>query len=169
MDDSTRLDIARQQIVTARQYTETLLADLEPGCWFQQPEGVTTHVAWQIGHLAMAQYGLVLFRQRGRQPEDSDLMSSRFRKKFSKGSEPDPDMTNHPAPEEILDVFQQVNRQALQELDTYPVDQLDDPVDQPYAAFATKYGALLFCAHHEMLHAGQIGLLRRLLGKPPIR
>jgi signal peptidase I len=44
-----------------------------------------------------------------------------------------------------------------------------EPVDEPYAAFATKLGALLFCPAHEMLHAGQIGLLRRLLDKPPLR
>ena len=117
----------------------------------------------------MAQYGLVLFRQRGRQSADSDLMSSRFRKTFSKGSQPDPTADNNPSPEEIRRVFHQVHEQALEELNAYPLDQLDDPVDEPYAAYATKYGALLFCAHHEMLHAGQIGLLRRLLGNSPIR
>ena len=169
MDDSTRLDIARRQIISAREYTKSLLADLDPGCWFTQPAGTSTHVAWQVGHLAMAQYGLVLFRQRGRQLADSDLMSSRFRKTFSKGSQPDPTADNNPSPEEIQRVFQQVYEQALEELTAYPLDQLDDPVDEPYAAYATKYGALLFCAHHEMLHAGQIGLLRRLLGNSPIR
>ena len=61
MDASTRLEIARGQIVTARQYTESLLADIDPGDWFQQPAEVATHVAWQVGHLAMAQYGLVMF------------------------------------------------------------------------------------------------------------
>jgi hypothetical protein len=39
----------------------------------------------------------------------------------------------------------------------------------PFAGFPTKFGSLLFCSHHEMLHAGQIGLLRRLTGKLPIR
>jgi hypothetical protein len=29
--------------------------------------------------------------------------------------------------------------------------------------------ALLFSSKHEMLHAGQIGLLRRLFGKQPLR
>ena len=33
----------------------------------------------------------------------------------------------------------------------------------------TKLGALFFCSVHEMMHAGQIGLLRRLLGKSPLR
>ena len=32
----------------------------------------------------------------------------------------------------------------------------------------TKLRALLWCARHEMLHAGQIGLLRRHLGYPPM-
>ncbi len=32
----------------------------------------------------------------------------------------------------------------------------------------TKLRALLWCAHHEMLHAGQMGLLRRHLGYPPM-
>ncbi|HIN96073.1 MAG TPA: DinB family protein, partial [Planctomycetes bacterium] len=105
----------------------------------------------------------------GRQPGDTDLMTSRFRKQFSKGSQPDPVVENNPSLEEIREVFARVHQQALLELENYPLEQLDDPVDQPYAAYATKYGALLFCAHHEMLHAGQIGLLRRLLGKSPIR
>ena len=33
-------------------------------------------------------------------------------------------------------------------------DGLDEPVDAPHAAFATRYGALLFAGDHEMLHAG---------------
>ena len=44
-----------------------------------------------------------------------------------------------------------------------------EPVEMPYAVHANKLGCLLFCSHHEMLHAGQLGLLRRLLGKEPIR
>jgi len=169
MDDSTRLEIACGQIVAARQYTESLLADIDTSDWFRQPAEVATHVAWHVGHLAMAQYGLVLFRQRGRQTEDTELMSSRFRKQFSKGSQPDSIVENNPSVEEIQAVFSGVYRQAMEELERYPLEQLDDPIDKPYAAYPTKYGALLFCAHHEMLHAGQIGLLRRLLGKSPVR
>ena len=32
----------------------------------------------------------------------------------------------------------------------------------------TKLDSLFWCAHHEMLHAGQIGLVRRLLGQAPL-
>ena len=66
MSQTTRLEIARKQIEFARTYTLSLLEDIDDGDWFRRPGDVATHVAWQIGHLAMAEYGLVLFRQRGR-------------------------------------------------------------------------------------------------------
>jgi len=169
MDLSPRLEIARQQIEFARQYTLGMLEDIDPSEWFSQPAGTTTHLAWQVGHLAMAEYGLCLYRQRGRQPSDAQLMSSKFRKTFSRGSTPDPDPDRNPAPAEIRGVFGRVHEQVHKELPGYTEQQLDEPIDKPYAVSATRLGALYFCSHHEMLHAGQIGLLRRLLGKPPVR
>ena len=169
MSDDTKLELARKQIAFARDYTKSLLADFEPEEWFAIPVGCVSHLAWQVGHLAMAQYGLCLFRIRGRQPIDTELMSSAFRKKYSKGTTPDPDPANNPSREDILQVFERVYEQAMLELPGYDESTLSEPVDMPYAAYATKLGGLLFCSHHEMIHAGQIGLLRRLLGKAPIR
>ena len=161
--------MAIDQIVAARQYTHSLLDGIDQNDWFRQPIEGLNHVAWQVGHLAMAQYGLVLFRQRGRKLEDTELMSSAFRKKFSRGSTPHQDPEFYPAPEEILNVFERVYNQSMEELATYPLEQLNEPVEDPYAAYPTKLGCLIFCAHHEMLHAGQLGMLRRLLGSDPVR
>ena len=66
-------------------------------------------------------------------------------------------------------MFDKVHAQALLELPTFTAEQLAEPVDMPYAAYPTKLGSLLFCSHHEMIHAGQLGLLRRMLGKQPVR
>ena len=82
MSDSANLQMAIDQIVAARQYTKSLLENIDQNNWFRQPVEKINHVAWQVGHLAMAQYGLVLFRQRGRKLEDTELMSSSFRKKI---------------------------------------------------------------------------------------
>jgi len=169
MQPSARLELARQQIEFARHYTLGLLENIDPTEWFVQPGGTTTHLAWQVGHLAMAEYGLCLFRQRGRQPVDMELMSSKFRKTFSRGTTPDPDPARNPQPVEILNVLQRIHVQMLAELPDFSDEQLDEPIDQPYAVRATRLGALYFCSHHEMLHAGQIGMLRRLLGKQPVR
>ncbi len=122
-----------------------------------------------LGHLAMSEYGLTLFRQRGRQDVDSELMSGKFRKLFMRGTEPKADRDAYPSPTEIRQVLDRVHEQMRAEIADFDGDGLDDPVAAPHAAFATRYGALLFAGDHEMLHAGQIGLLRRLMGKPPLR
>ena len=169
MSDMIKLQMAIDQIAAARAYTLTLLEDIDHDHWFHQADPTPTHIAWQVGHLAMAQYGLLLFRQRGRRMDDSSLMSSSFRKKFSRGTTVSRDPEFYPPVADILNVFHAIYDQSMSELVEYPLDQLYDPVDDPYAAYPTKLGCLLFCVHHEMLHAGQIGLLRRLLAKDPIR
>lgn len=167
--DATNLQLAIRQIEFARGYTLSLLDGLSDDDWFRRPAEAVTHIAWQIGHLAMAEYGLCLFRIRGRQPEDLELMSSKFRKQYSKGSQPDPEPANNPTPVELRQVLDRVHQQALSELAACTEPQLAEPIDEPYAVTPTKLGALFFCSHHEMLHAGQIGLLRRLMGKAPVR
>ena len=133
------------------------------------PDGCPTHIAWQVGHLAMAEYGLCLYRQRGRESIDRELMPGDFRKQFSRGSVPDPDPSKHLPPAEILATLDRVHAQVILESASFTADQLKEPVDMPYAAEATKLGCLYFCSHHEMIHAGQIGMVRRLLGKVPVR
>ena len=167
---SQRLGIAIRHIEFARKYSSSLLADLEEEDWFWSPDQFTTHIAWQAGHLAMSQYGLTLFQQRGRNLEvDSKLMSSKFRKLFMRGTQPVKDRAAYPQPQEILAVLDRVHQQMQEEIVTFDGDQLDDSLGPPHAGFATRYGALLFAGDHEMIHAGQIGMLRRLMGKEPLR
>jgi hypothetical protein len=161
--------LALQQIEFARAYTLSILSEIDESQWFAMPPGCPTHVAWQVGHLAMAQYGLCLFRMRGRQEIDLELMTSGFRKLFSRGTTPDPDPAKYPSIVEIRATLDRVHAQALRELPNVTETQLAEPVDMPYAVQANKLGSLLFCSHHEMLHAGQLGLLRRLLGMPAVR
>lgn len=162
-------ELALGQIQSAREYLLGMVADLSEADWFAMPGGIETHAAWQLGHLAMAEYGLCLFRQRGRSPADLDLMPSAFRKQFQRGSQPNPDPAANPTPAAIRAVLDRVHQQVLVELPTFTDEQLLQSAEMPYAGSPTRFGALLFCAHHEMLHAGQIGMLRRLMGKSPIR
>lgn len=166
---SERLQIAWRHIEFARNYSLTLLEELNDDDWFWSPDSMTTHIAWQVGHLAVSQYGLTLFRQRGRADVDSILMTGKFRKLFMRGTEPQADAGRYPQPSEILEVLYRVHGQMRNEIVEFDGAALDEPIDPPHAAFQTRYGALLFTGDHEMLHAGQIGLLRRLMGKPTMR
>jgi hypothetical protein len=163
------LRLAIRQIEFARGYTRTLLEGLDEGDWFRTPPGEVSHIAWQVGHLAMAQYMLTMARMRGKRPADEDLISKPFLRLFLKGTRPQADASVYPPVTEIRHVFDAVHRQAMLELPETPLEELQVEVPEPYAVFNNKLGSLLFCASHEMLHAGQIGLLRRLIGKEPIR
>ncbi|MGC3969640.1 MAG: DinB family protein [Pirellulales bacterium] len=164
---SIRLDQALEQIRAARSYTLEMLGDLEPGEWFEMPGGVT-HIAWQVGHLAMAQYRLCLDRIRGERPDDSKLISLAMLTIFGKGSTPDAAQLKYPPVDDIRLAFERVHRATLVECAKLKDTDLDAAPLKPHRLFNTKIGSLQWCARHEMLHAGQIALLRRMLGRKPI-
>jgi hypothetical protein len=164
----SRLQLAIDQIVFARNYTLWLLDQTPVADWFRQPPAGVSHVAWQVGHLAFAQYRLAIWRIRGQRPEDEGLMSQEFVRLFGANSVPDADPTKYPAAADIRAVFDRMHQQVLRELPGLSDAQLDEPVPHPHRYAKTKMLALLWCAQHEMVHAGQIGLLRRQLGHPPL-
>jgi hypothetical protein len=163
-----RVQLAVEQIVFARNYTMRLLDQTPVAEWFRQPPGGVSHVAWQVGHLAFAQYRMALERIRGPLPQDADLISAEFLRLFGRDSVPDPDPAKYPTPAEIRAVFDRVHEQVLRELRGLDEGELDRPVRRPHPLVQTKLWALLWCAQHEAVHAGQIGLLRRQLGYPPL-
>jgi hypothetical protein len=165
----TRLELAIEQIVFARNYTIELLDQTPVDEWFRQPPGGVSHVAWQVGHVAYAEYRLALWRIRGPLPQDSALISETHRGLFGYESVPDADTAKYPSQADLRAVLDRVHEQVLREVRGMDEGELDQPVPHPHPFAKTKLRALLWCAHHEMLHAGQIGLLRRQLGYPPLR
>jgi len=157
------------QIDFARRYTRELLDATPKELWFTRPQGTPAHVAWQVGHLTVSQYGLLMFRIHGRQADDLDLIPGKFRKAFGRGSDPNAESAAQMSAEELVERFELVNDRAIHGLDAIDPTVLLEPVEMPYAAYPIKLGAILFCPLHEQIHAGQIGLTRRLLGLASIR
>jgi hypothetical protein len=157
------------QIRFARNYTLQLLDATPRECWFTVTDRFPTNIAWQIGHLTVSQYGLLMFRIRGRKPEDLELIPGKFRKAYGRSSTPNSDPVGQPSADELLERLDRVFTLGLAELEAVSPEVLSEPVDMPYAAYPTKLGAILFCPMHEQIHAGQIGLIRRALGLEPVR
>jgi uncharacterized damage-inducible protein DinB len=109
-----------------------------------------------------------LERIRGPQPHDADIIPPKFLRLFGRDSIPDSDPARYPTAAEIRAVFDRVHEQALRELRGLDESELDQPVLKPHPLVKTKLWALLWCAQHEAVHAGQIGLLRRQLGYAPL-
>ncbi|MGB7345921.1 MAG: DinB family protein [Pirellulaceae bacterium] len=157
------------QIGFARRYTLELLESIPHELWFTMPAGLPTNVAWQVGHMTVSQYGLLMFRIRGRRPDDLDLIPGRFRKAYGRSSTPKSDPTDQPSPQELLERMTRVYDLGMAELSDVTGEMLLESVEMPYAHFPNKLGAILFCPMHEQIHAGHLGMLRRALDLEPIR
>ena len=165
----SRLELAIKQIEFARGYTNDMLRHIHVNDWFHMPHEGVTHIAWQIGHLAMAEYRLLLERVRGVRPEAEETFPAVYMETFGKGSVPSKKASDYPSSADIVGVFDGVHRQAMRELPSLTEEILDQPPESPHPLLKTKYDSLIWMAQHEMLHAGQIGLLRRLFGEKPLR
>jgi hypothetical protein len=169
MSTISRLQSATERLRASRAFTQAFLTDLTPADWYWSPPQYTTHIAWQVGHIAVSQYNLCFRRIRGRTAADESLITEAFFDVFKIGSAPSADISAMPPLEEIKRVFDGVYEQSLVELAGYDDEQLDVPLDQPHPRFKTKLAAIEFAPLHELVHAGQIAMLRRLMGKPPLR
>ncbi len=160
-------DLVVEQMKFLRSYSLQLLENIPADLWSTIPAGAPSHLAWQVGHMAVAQYGLMLFRQRGRAEGDIELMPGWLRKRYGKGTTPPTE--NVESKDQLLEILAKIHETCLREVPEMPLEQFNEPTDMPYLVYPTKLGALLFCPSHESIHAGQIGVLRRMLGFQPVR
>ena len=161
----SRLSEALAQIDFTRRYFLERLDSIPIPEWFTVPAGGVSHVAWQVGHVAMAEYRLCLERLRPRTPEDSQLISDDFLKVF--GRESQPAGVCYSA-EELRAVFDRVHARVMEELPSYPDADLDRPALRPHPLFTTRIESLRYAPLHEMIHCGQVAMIRRMLGHKPI-
>jgi hypothetical protein len=155
--------------VFARGYTVPLLDAIPESDWFTMPAGCPTHVAWQVGHLAMAEARLIVERVGGRRVVEEGVLPAEYLKLFGRESVPDPAPGHHPSPAEIRGVFDRVHPVAIQILrDTRDADLETLVAGSPHRFCRTKLDFARWVSAHETLHAGQIGLLRRMLGEKAV-
>jgi hypothetical protein len=164
----SRLREALDQIDFARKYTLLRVETVPLAEWFTIPLGGVSHLAWQVGHIAMAEYRLCLERLRPRTTADELLISDDFLKLFSRDSTPIADSSAYPTAAEIRLVFDCVHARILEELPSYSDADLDLPPIKPHPLFSTRYAGLRYAPLHEMIHCGQIAMIRRMLGQKPI-
>ena len=142
--------------------------------WFEMPSGIT-HVGWNVGHLAIAEYFLGLVFTRGMRESDCELVPENYADLFGYGSVPRSDSSLYPTPSEILEVLAEVHERLLKEVRDMPNERLNEPCQflegefDHHPIFEKIGGALEWLGYHEHVHIGTIGLLRRELGAAPVQ
>ena len=136
--------------------------DLTPQEMLHRPTPKANCAAWTVGHLAMSdRYALKMLG--GALPE----LPEGFDKRFSR-DEGCPQAEEFGDVSAILPVFDQHRDALIEVAKSVSAEQLDKRLEKPIA-FAKTFGeALSFIAMHTSMHAGQIVIIRRSLGRPPL-
>ena len=159
-----------EDLEQARRYTSDMVDHVSDDMWFRQPAVGINHIAWQVGHITIAEYGLCLKRVRGVLPGDHELCPIEdYARLFGKGSLPSSNPADYPAPSEILAAFAAIHDKVMEETSQLDPAVLEESAGVTHPMYSTKGDALRFSPKHELLHVGQIGLLRRLFGAEILR
>lgn len=158
------------QLETTRDWTRKLLADLRGDDWSFQPAPGLAHPLFLCGHLAVSQDVLIHDRCLNR-----PILPAAFKSHFAIGK-PVASTREHDFPliEEILNTMEDVHRRTCAAVVAMSDELLAQPAfgadgKTPHPHYRDKRGAVSHCARHEAFHAGQIALIRRLLGKVFLR
>ncbi len=160
-----------EQVDYARKWTQGLIADLSGDDWTFQPQPGVQHPLWICGHLVFAQNALVFQRCLRQEGGLDDAFASHFGigKPVLSAAEHD-----YPTPEDVVARMADFHRRTTEAIRSMSDDLL---AEAAYAADGTsehpqyrnKAGAVAHVARHEAFHAGQLAMLRRLLGKTFLR
>lgn len=162
-----RVQTALANMRKSRGLLKHFLEGLTPDQWLWQPAEGINHVAWQAGHLAVAQHALCLRRVRGESPDDARFLPESFAARYGKGSTPEAGAEANATVDELLVVLDAVHERVEAELAERTDRDLDRPVDPPHPMYETVLGGVEFAPQHELMHVGQVVLLRRLMGVKP--
>lgn len=167
----TQGELLAEQLHGSREWTLKLLADIQGDEWVFQPAPGLAHPLWLCGHLAASQDLLVFVRCLKKVPTLDPSFTSHFGiggPVLSAGEHP------FPSPQEVLSTMHQMHERTLAAVRAMSDDLLGEPAfaadgKSPHPHYRDKRGAVVHCARHEAFHAGQLALMRRLLGKSFLR
>jgi uncharacterized damage-inducible protein DinB len=140
------------------------LSDLSDADLLVRPVPGANHIAWQLGHLIVAEPHLLSAYLTGAQwPKLPPGFAEKHTKETSGLDAPDKFFKKN----EYLSLYGQVREATIGALDKLSDPDLDRPTTGNMTKFAPTVGAMLLLnANHTMMHAGQFSALRRKLGKP---
>lgn len=155
-----------KQLEATRAFSERLLADFrEPEQWTYQVHPRCNHALWFAGHIANTDnFFISLIDPARAAPREG------YQAKFGMGSQPTSEPADYPPPEDVLAYLRDRRATLLEILDGMDSADLDKPTPEGSPAFLPDYAAIFQSAiWHEGLHAGQLTVVRRGLGYPPVR
>ena len=142
---------------------ERYVADLSPQDMLHRPCGGANCAAWILGHLTLSERNFLSKLA----PETMPALPEGFETRFGQG-ENAPKSENYGDTSRLLDIFREHRQALIAAVETLDPARLDDSTGIDHPFFRTYGIALDFMPIHVGLHAGQITIIRRSLGRPPL-
>ena len=137
--------------------------DLQPREYLHRPTDKCNCTAWLLGHLALSDRSVL--ERLG--VKDLPELPEGFQKRFSREAGC-PEANEFGDVAQIWPVFEKHRSALMAVVQRAPQELLDKPMEKPHPMFATPGEMVNFMALHASMHAGQITIIRRSLGRPPI-
>ena len=155
-------DTIRTTFRTADFMVQSYLQDITEPELLVRPVPGANHLAWQLGHLILAERHLVEAAAPGAMPALPDGFAARHTKETASSDNPSDFLSKA----EYFDLAQMIRASTLKALDNISEADLDKPVTGRVPPFV-KCAADCFvtAGGHWVLHAGQWVVLRRKLGR----
>ena len=149
-------------LTTAQSLLKRYVADLTPDEYLHRPAPKANCTAWLIGHLTLSDRA-VLKRLGAPLPE----LPEGFEHRFSR-DEGCPQAAEFGDVSKLMSLFDEHRSRLVATIRAAPPELLDKPLDKPHPMFSNVGEVATFIALHGAMHAGQITIIRRSLGRPPI-
>jgi uncharacterized damage-inducible protein DinB len=137
--------------------------DLKPAEFEAQPIPGVNSVAWMLGHLALTDRRIIGLLG-GQVPE----LPAGFEDKFKTTKQAAGEQKGLGDPKELLAIFDAQRTKLIETVEAADAATLNKPMPNPHPLFGTVGEAAAFMAIHYGLHAGQVTVIRRALGYPPL-
>ncbi len=158
----TANDTIAYALTTGQKLLRRYVEDLTPQEYLHRPAPRANCVAWLIGHLTLSDRNL-LKRLNAPLPE----LPEGFEHRFSR-DEGCPQAGEFGDVSRLIPLFDEHRDRLVAAVKAAPPELLDKPLDKPHPMFSTVGEVAAFMALHGAMHAGQITIIRRSLGKPPL-
>jgi uncharacterized damage-inducible protein DinB len=156
-------DAIKTALASTQQILQSYLSDLSDADLLVRPVPQANHIAWQLGHLISAENTMVNSIAPGACPD----LPAGFADQHNKSTAAKEPATGFRTTEEYLGLFQKTRAGTQAALAKMSDSDLDKPTTGQMAKFAPTVGAwFLLQANHTLMHAGQVSVARRKLGKP---
>ena len=160
---STANDVIAHSLAASHRMLQRFTGDLEPAEYLHRPTAKANCAAWLIGHMTLSdRYVLKMFGV-----TDLPTLPDGFENRFSR-NEGCPEAGDFGDVSTLMPLFNEHRTLLVEAVKRATPEQLDKKLEKSMPMFATVGEFTNFMAQHTAMHTGQITIIRRSLGRPPL-